>query len=48
MPERFSVTVKVLVEATDEHEAALIIERLLAGHFDSELIAVVEGDGGGR
>ena len=48
MTECFSVTVNVLVEATHEDEAALIIERLLAGRFDSELVAVVEVDGGGR
>ena len=45
---RFAVTTAVFVEATEPDEAALIIERLLAGRFDSELVAVVDADGGGR
>ena len=48
MSERFSVTVKVFVEATHEDEGGLIIERLLAGRFECELVAVVEADGGRR
>jgi len=45
---RFEVTVTVLVEATAEDEAALIVERELAGKFDSELVSVVESDSGAR
>ena len=48
MSERFSVTVNVHVEATHEDEADLLVERLLAGRFDFELVAVAEVDGGGR
>ncbi|MDQ3785197.1 MAG: hypothetical protein M3360_10070 [Actinomycetota bacterium] len=37
---RFMVTVKVFIDATDSDEAAMIIERHLAGAFDSELVTV--------
>jgi hypothetical protein len=43
---RCAVTTTIYVDATDEDEAALIIERFLAGRFDSEVIATVETDGG--
>ena len=38
---RYAVTTTVYVEAADADEAALIIERDLAGRFDSELDSVV-------
>ena len=46
--QRFGVTATVFIDAVDAHEAALIVERLLAGRFDSEVVAVVEADGCGR
>ena len=41
---RFAVNVTVLVEATTEEEAALVVERELAGKFNSELVSVVEAE----
>ena len=38
--QRFGVTTTVFVDATDAGEAALIIERDLAGRFDSDLMSV--------
>ena len=38
--QRFGVTTTVFVNATDAAEAALIIERDLAGRFDSDLVSV--------
>jgi hypothetical protein len=38
--QRFGVTTTVFVEATDAGEAALIIERDLAGRFNSDLVSV--------
>ena len=46
MTERFSVTLNVFVEATDEDEAELFVERLLAGRADSELLSVSRGGDG--
>ena len=37
MMARFAVTVTIFVGATDSQEAALIVERLLAGRFDFNL-----------
>ena len=37
---RYAVTTSVFVEAADAGEAALMIERDLAGRFDSELVSV--------
>lgn len=38
--QRFGVTTTVFVDATDAGEAALIIERDLAGRFESDLVSV--------
>ncbi len=38
--QRFGVTTTVFVDASDAGEAALIIERDLAGRFDSDLVSV--------
>jgi len=38
--QRFGVTTTVFVDAADAGEAALIIERDVAGRFDSELVSV--------
>lgn len=46
--QRFGVTTTIFVYTADADEAALVVERLLAGRFDSEVVAVVEADGGGR
>jgi hypothetical protein len=47
--QRFSVTTTVFVNAADAGEAALIIERDLAGRFDADLVSVsahlMPGDG---
>jgi hypothetical protein len=47
--QRFRVTTTVLVDATDAGEAALIIERDLAGRFESDLVSVASqlATGGG-
>lgn len=37
---RYAVTTVIFVEATAEDEAALIVERDLAGRFDNELVSV--------
>ena len=37
---RYAVTTSVFVDATDADEAALIVERDLAGRFDNELVSV--------
>jgi hypothetical protein len=37
---RYAVTTTIFVEAADASEAALIVERNLAGRFDSELVSV--------
>jgi hypothetical protein len=37
---RFGVTTTVFVEAADAGEAALIVERDLAGRFDNDLVSV--------
>lgn len=37
---RYAVTTTVFVEAADAGEAALMVERDLAGRFDSELVSV--------
>ena len=38
--QRFGVTTSVYVDAADAGEAALILERHLAGRFDSDLLSV--------
>jgi hypothetical protein len=38
--QRFGVTTTIFVDAVDAGEAALIIERDLAGRFDSDLVSV--------
>jgi len=38
--DRYAVTTTIFVAAADADEAALIIERDLAGRFDSELVSV--------
>lgn len=40
--ERYAVTLTVWVNATDEDEAQLILERHLAGSFDSEVIEATQ------
>ena len=45
---QFVVTTAVTVDASDAEEAALIVERLMAGRLDSALITVVRVEGGGR
>lgn len=37
---RYVVSVNVIVEATSEDEASMMVERTLAGKFDSNLIDV--------
>jgi hypothetical protein len=37
---RFAVTTTILVEAVDAGEAALIVERDLAGRFDNDSVSV--------
>ena len=41
---RYIVSVNVIVEATAEEEASLIVERELAARFDSEIIDVFAED----
>jgi hypothetical protein len=41
----YPVVVRISVEATDENEARLQVERLLAGHFDSAFVGIVETKG---
>lgn len=41
----YPVLVKITVEATDENEARLYVERLLAGRFDHQFVAVVDTRG---
>ncbi len=38
--QRFGVTTTVFVQATEAGEAALIVERALAGRFDNEFVSV--------
>jgi hypothetical protein len=38
--QRFGVTATVFVDAVDADEAALLVERNLAGKFDAELVSV--------
>lgn len=38
--QRFGVTTTIFVEATDAGEAALVVERDLAGRFDNDLASV--------
>jgi len=41
---RFVVSVNVIVEATSEDEASLIVERALAGRFDNNVVDVFAED----
>ena len=41
----YPVTVTLSVEATDEDEARLQVERLLAGQFDFDFVAAIETKG---
>lgn len=41
----YPVLVKITVEATDENEARLYVERLLAGRFDHQFVAVLDTRG---
>lgn len=41
----YPVVVKISVEASDEDEARLQVERLLAGRFDSEFVGIIETKG---
>jgi hypothetical protein len=41
---RFIVSINVVVEATSEDEASMIVERALAGRLDSEVIDVFAED----
>ena len=41
---RFVVSVNVIVEATSEEEASLVVERALAGRFDNDVVDVFEED----
>ncbi len=42
---RYPVVVRISVEASDEDEARLQVERLLAGRFDSEFVGIIETRG---
>lgn len=37
---RYVVSVNVIVEATSEDEASMMVERTLAGHFDNDIVDV--------
>lgn len=41
---RYVVSVNVVVEATSEDEASMMIERCLAGEFDNDVIDVFAED----
>ena len=41
----YPVLVRISVEATDEDEARLQVERLLAGRFDHQFVAIVDTQG---
>lgn len=41
---RYVVSVNIVVEATAEDEASMIVERDLAGRFDNEVIDVFAED----
>jgi hypothetical protein len=41
----YPVVVRISVEASDEDEARLQVERLLAGRFDSEFVGIIETKG---
>lgn len=41
----YPVVVKISVEASDEDEVRLQVERLLAGRFDSEFVGTIETKG---
>jgi preprotein translocase subunit SecB len=41
---RYVVSVNIVVEATAEDEASMIVERELAGRFDNEVIDVFAED----
>lgn len=41
---RFVVSLNVVVEATSEEEAAMMIDRALAGPFDCNVVDVFEED----
>jgi hypothetical protein len=42
----YPVTIRLTVDATDEDEARLLVERLLAGHFDFDFVASIDTHGG--
>ena len=41
---RFVVSLNVLVEATSEDEASMMVERALAGRFDNDVVDVFPED----
>lgn len=41
----YPIIVRLTVEASDDDEARLLVERLLAGRFDFEFVAAVETQG---
>lgn len=41
---RYIVSVNVIVEATSEDEASMMVERTLAGHFDNDIVDVFAED----
>lgn len=41
---RFVVSVNLIVEATSEEEAAMVVERALAGRFDNDVVDVFAED----
>lgn len=41
---RFVVSINVVVEATSEEEASMIVERALAGRLNSEVVDVFAED----
>lgn len=41
---RYVVSVNVIVEATSEDEASMMVERTLAGHFDNNVVDVFSED----
>lgn len=44
----YPILVRLTVEASDDGEAKLMVERLLAGRFDFEFVASIETSGGDR
>jgi len=41
---RYIVSVNVIVEATAEDEACMMVERALAGRFDNDIVSVSAED----